>query len=198
MALTRRSTVCRELAPLESVRSFEIPWRPPLSTLTIGANNQSGSFDGTIEGPLTGGGDIAITKVGSGLLTLGGPNHYAGATTIEAGELAVTGRLATLGLVGASGAVLVNTSPTGGATLSGRGDGATTGLVGNVTLAAINSGNRARIAPARRVRRDQTRARWLSIRSWLGMAHNCSSILLTRLIRPTTIGSIGMPRLPAR
>ncbi len=118
-----------------------------VATLTVGDNNQGGSFDGTIEGPLTAAGDIAITKIGSGLLTLGGPNHYAGATTIEAGELAVTGRLATLGLVGVSGAVLVNTSPSGGATLSGRGDGATTGLVGSVTLAAINSGNRARIAP---------------------------------------------------
>ncbi len=118
-----------------------------LSTLTLGGNDHDSSFDGTIEGPHSGKGDIALTKVGIGRVTLAGLNHYQGGTTIEAGELAVTGRLATQGLGGASGPVLINTSPTSGATLSGRGDGATTGLVGNVMMAAINNGNRARIAP---------------------------------------------------
>ena len=55
-------------------------------TLTVGANGQSSEFDGQIE---DGFGTVALTKVGSGTLTLGGANSYIGATTVSGGTLRV-------------------------------------------------------------------------------------------------------------
>ena len=54
-------------------------------TLTVGADNTSTTFSGSISG--TGG----LTKTGSGTLTLNGTNSYTGTTTINAGTLAVSG-----------------------------------------------------------------------------------------------------------
>ena len=55
-------------------------------TLTVGANGQSSEFDGQIE---DGFGTVALTKVGSGTLTLGGANSYIGGTTVSGGTLRV-------------------------------------------------------------------------------------------------------------
>jgi autotransporter-associated beta strand protein len=60
------------------------------ATLTIGGNNASTSFAGTISDghqavPLVG----ALAKIGSGTLTLTGVNDYIGGTRIDAGVLAV-------------------------------------------------------------------------------------------------------------
>lgn len=49
--------------------------------LTVGADNASTTFTGTING--SGG----ITKMGTGVLTLGGTNNYTGATTVTGGIL---------------------------------------------------------------------------------------------------------------
>jgi autotransporter-associated beta strand protein len=68
--------------------------------LTVGTNNGSTSFAGSISG--SGG----FSKVGTGTLTLGGLNTFAGPTTISAGSLRVTGALSGMTAVNvASGAI---------------------------------------------------------------------------------------------
>jgi autotransporter-associated beta strand protein len=54
------------------------------STLNVGANNQTGTFTGTISNS---GASLALTKTGTGTLTLGGVNSYSGNTTVSAGTL---------------------------------------------------------------------------------------------------------------
>ena len=53
-------------------------------TLTLGANNETSTFGGVITNSS---GSLALTKIGSGSLTLSGSNTYSGATTINAGLL---------------------------------------------------------------------------------------------------------------
>jgi len=90
------------------------------STLSVGALNTSTTFGGTIKDAA---GVLALTKVGSGTLTLTGASTYTGATTINGGTLRVNGSLASTGTVGFSST---------GATLAGA------GTVGDVTLSAGN------------------------------------------------------------
>ena len=72
-------------------------------SMTVGGNNASTTFSGTISG--SGG----LTKNGSGALTLSGANTFTGLTTVNAGTLVLNGSLA--------GAVTVNS----GGVLSGTG-----------------------------------------------------------------------------
>jgi len=53
-------------------------------TLTIGANNSSGTFSGTIT---NGNGAVALVKTGTGTETLTGANGYSGATVVIGGTL---------------------------------------------------------------------------------------------------------------
>ncbi len=73
-----------------------------LATLTI---NQSANS--TYQGKITG--NLALTKQGSGTLTLGGDNTYVGATTVAGGTLA----LATAGTNNLSGSPLVTVGQNG-------------------------------------------------------------------------------------
>ena len=100
-------------------------------TLTVGSNNLSTMVAGVIsDGGGTGG---ALTKVGTGTLTVTGINTYTGASTINGGTLVVNGSIAN------SSIVTVNS----GGTLSGTGivDPATTTIMSGGTLRPGNTAN---------------------------------------------------------
>jgi len=70
------------------------------STLTLGTVDGSGLFDGELT---DGSGILALTKIGTGTLTLNGTNLYTGATTVSAGILS----LGTFGSVDSSASVSI-------------------------------------------------------------------------------------------
>ncbi|AWI10410.1 hypothetical protein CKA38_15130 [Ereboglobus luteus] len=90
-----------------------------LVTYEIGGKNLDTSYAGSIET------NAALTKVGTGMLTLTNAHTYTGATTISAGALHVTGQLAgasavsvsTSAAFGGSGTVAGNVTYADGATL---------------------------------------------------------------------------------
>ncbi len=103
-------------------------------TLTLGAGNGTYSFGGTIQ---NGSGTVAITKSGSGTITLSGTNTYTGATTVsggilKAGSTAAFGTNSAVSLANTTGVSLditgYNTS------IASLATGGSTG--GNVTLGA--------------------------------------------------------------
>ena len=107
------------------------------STITV--NNATD----TISTPLTGAG-TSLSKAGVGKLTLSGANSYTGATTVNAGQLAVSGSgtLATTGLTVTNGGSFYYLPTTVGTTLTlGTGstlnlnDGSALGLAWNTTTA---------------------------------------------------------------
>ena len=91
------------------------------STLTIGDNHTTSSFGGTITETT---GTLAITKIGSGTLTLSGDNTYTGATNVNAGTLLINGSTSNTSLV----TVGIN------GTLGGTGT-----VGGNTTISGIHS-----------------------------------------------------------
>jgi autotransporter-associated beta strand protein len=89
-------------------------------TYTIGGANAFTEFDGAIVNGTVG--TVAVTKTGSGILTLTGTNNYSGGTTINGGGLFVNNAK---GSATGSGAVMVN---------SGGGLGGTGIISGPVTV----------------------------------------------------------------
>ncbi len=111
-------------------------------TLTVGNNNVSSTFSGVLQ---NNGGTLAVTKTGTGILTLSGANTATGLFTISGGSLQ-------LGAGGATGSIAANVSDnsallfnlTGTPTYSGNIGGS--GVVfqngsGLVTLSGTNSYN---------------------------------------------------------
>jgi len=94
-------------------------------TLNAGQNNTSTTFSGIISDST---GTLALTKAGTGVMTLSGANTYDGATTVSAGTLVAAHNTA---LGTATGSTTVNT-------------GATLGLQGGITV----TGEQASLAAA--------------------------------------------------
>src|SRR5262249_31401564 len=110
------------------------------STYQIGGKNISTTFAGTIK-DANATRTTAITKLGSGTLTLTGTNTYSGATTINAGTLLINGSNGPSAITVASGGTLGGsgisggpvTVSSGGKIAPGNGVG-TLNLGGNLTL----------------------------------------------------------------
>jgi len=75
------------------------------NTLTIGDNNGGGTFSGAIKNTV---GTLAVTKIGSGTVTLTGNNTYTGSTVVAAGTMVVSGN----GTINSSSSVTVSTGAT--------------------------------------------------------------------------------------
>ena len=79
------------------------------NNLTVGSNNSSTTFSGTVQDGSAAGGVLgSLTKIGTGTLTLSGANTYTGSTTITAGQITMgdAGALGTGSVSVASGATL--------------------------------------------------------------------------------------------
>ncbi|MBU1717966.1 MAG: autotransporter-associated beta strand repeat-containing protein [Bacteroidetes bacterium] len=101
-------------------------------TLTIGSDNSSTTYSGSIQ---NGSGTVAVTKTGTGTLTLTGANTFTGAVTINAGVLSVgtIGNGGVAGNIGAASTAAANLV-LGGGTL--RYTGVTASTNRNFTLTA--------------------------------------------------------------
>ncbi len=97
--------------------------------LTIGADNGSGNFTGTIKNTNTDGQAHSLTKIGTGTQTLSGSSNYTGLTTVSGGTLAFVNSAISSGraYVVETGATLEHVNSSGGQlntgviTLSGGG-----------------------------------------------------------------------------
>lgn len=104
------------------------------STLTLGDNDQTATFGGSI---LDGAGTVAITKIGAGTQTLSGASTYTGKTTVAAGTLLLSSSAVDSTISGStiievqSGATL---NVSGITTLNGFVVGIGQQLVGNGTI----------------------------------------------------------------
>ncbi len=101
------------------------------SVLTVGANNATATYLGTISNTS---GTLGITKVGTGTQTLSGTNSYGGATTVNGGALKLTSSLTGAGAVNVNGGGTLNTSGTaislgGATTVAGGSTSATQGTI---------------------------------------------------------------------
>lgn len=123
------------------------------STFIIGGNNASTTFSGTITNGNNANRSVAITKQGTGTLTLTGTNGYGGATTVSAGKLLINGNqsFATAPITVAGGATLGGTGIIGGATTN-NGTLAPGTSLGTLTFNShlvFNSGSRAQFEISR-------------------------------------------------
>lgn len=105
------------------------------TTYEIGGNGSSTTFAGAITDNM---GTTAITKIGTGALTLAGASTYTGATNVNAGDLIVNGSLGNTPVTVAGGAKLRGAGSIAGAVTAQAGSqispGAASGLSGNLSV----------------------------------------------------------------
>ncbi|MDZ7619919.1 MAG: autotransporter-associated beta strand repeat-containing protein, partial [Patescibacteria group bacterium] len=78
-----------------------------VKTYKIGANNESTLFSGTIANSASGTGTtVAVTKIGTGTLTLSGVNTFSGPLRVENGALVLSGANTFIGQVTVAGGTL--------------------------------------------------------------------------------------------
>ncbi len=105
------------------------------ATLSVGLQRTNSTFGGLISGA------GALTKVGTGTLTLSGDNTYAGLTSVDAGTLLITGSLVGAVTVNAGG-TLGGTGTIGGAVSIDDGGTISVGLSpGTMTFATLALGS---------------------------------------------------------
>ncbi|MDY0167311.1 MAG: autotransporter-associated beta strand repeat-containing protein [Thermoguttaceae bacterium] len=104
-------------------------------TLTVGGNNASSTFAGTIQNTA---GSLSLEKTGAGMLTLSGTNTYSGTTTIHQGTLQV-------GAGGTGGTLGTGTVINHGSLVFNRADNVTVGndVAGSGSLHKIGGGTLA-------------------------------------------------------
>ena len=88
--LSSASQAIASLAGSGAIYHFQPAGQPALVTLTLGSDNSSQTFTGLFEDtiPASGnGGMLAVTKVGTGSLTLTGANTFTGGLSVMAGLL---------------------------------------------------------------------------------------------------------------
>ena len=107
--------------------------------LIIGSNNLSTIFSGLIQDGIAPG---AITKIGTGTLTLGAANSYIGGTTISSGILFVSNLN---GSGTGTGAVSVNAGTLGGS-----------GIIAGAVTVGTNTGVQAFLAPSKGAKKPAT------------------------------------------
>jgi autotransporter-associated beta strand protein len=92
------------------------------SVLSVGANNASASFAGSIkDNGGTTGGTVALTKLGSGTQTLTGDSTYTGDTNVNEGTLVVNGNISTSNFTVADGATISGSGTVGALTINAGG-----------------------------------------------------------------------------
>jgi autotransporter-associated beta strand protein len=101
-----------------------------MATYSVGAKNLDTTYAGILSG-----GNAALTKTGSGTLTLSGGNTYTGVTTVTSGKLSVTGSLAATAVNVATTGTLGGTGPISG-TVACNGTLAPGVTAGTLTLSA--------------------------------------------------------------
>jgi autotransporter-associated beta strand protein len=106
--------------------------------LTVGTNNLSTTFSGTIQD------SGSITKIGTGTFTLTGANTYTGGTTVTSGVLLVSNAS---GSGTGTGAVMVN-----GGTLGGS------GIISGAVAVGTNTNTASLLAPSKGAKRPATLA----------------------------------------
>ena len=113
-------------------------------SLSIGNNNQSSTFNGTI---LNSVGTLNITKIGSGTFGLGGSNAFNGTTTISAGTLALgsNGWLGNSARVAIAAGATLDVSALGAFTLTSANNLAASGTANPATIRGDNSVNLSRV-----------------------------------------------------
>ena len=117
-----------------------------VSTLTIGNNDQSGTFDGLLQDNSGTGGTLALTKIRAGVETLTEPNTYSGPTIINGGTLAIggSGSIATSSQIQLNGNGTLDISALGGSFATANPVGANGGkIIGNGSVGNLSLTNGA-------------------------------------------------------